>query len=112
MIGISVGVGVGTGIGAGRGVVPPETKTCAVAETLLPEALVAVIVYTVVEVGITARLPVKATFPIPWSILTILAPETLQLSVEDWPAEIVSGFAVNESITASDEIAGIGMPGK
>jgi hypothetical protein len=76
----------------------PETMTWAVAVVLLPAALVAVRVYTVVALGITALLPVKATLPIPWSMLTVLAPETLQLSVEDSPAEMLSGLASKELI--------------
>jgi hypothetical protein len=50
--------------------------------------------------GITTLLPLSATLPMPWSILTVVAPETLQLSVDDSPAEIVGGLAPNEFIAA------------
>jgi hypothetical protein len=53
----------------------------------------------VVTLGITALLPVKATLPIPWSILTLLAPDTFHLSVEDPPEEIVDGSASKELMT-------------
>jgi hypothetical protein len=81
--------------------VPPETMTCAVAVTVMPAELVAVKVYTVVEPGITTLLPVRATLPIPWSILTVVAPETLQLSIDDSPAVMVGGLAPKE-LTAAD----------
>jgi hypothetical protein len=96
---IGLPVGVGVGVGAGVGVVPPETMTCAVAVVLIPEALAAVNVYTVVAAGITTLLPAKATLPIPWSMLIVVAPVTLQLSVEDAPAEILAGLAPNELMT-------------
>ena len=97
MIGLPVGVGGGVG---GVGGVPPETMTCAVAVTLVPVALDAVRVYTVVADGITTLLPDKATLPIPWSILTVDAPVTVQLSVEDPPDEMVGGLAPKELIAA------------
>jgi hypothetical protein len=53
----------------------------------------------VVALGITALLPDKATLPIPWSILTVVAPVTLQLSVEDSPAAMLGGLALKEFIS-------------
>ena len=91
-------MGVGVGVGLGVGV--PVTKTWAVA-VAVPAELEAVKVYTVVAEGITTLLPVKATLPIPWSILTVLAPETDQLSVEDSPAAMFGGLAPNEFIAAN-----------
>jgi hypothetical protein len=70
-----------------------------VAVALTPAALDAVSVYTVVVPGITALLPVNATLPIPWSMLIFVAPVTLQLSVEDAPAEILAGLAPKELMT-------------
>jgi len=54
----------------------------------------------VVVGGITILLPDRATLPIPWSILTVDAPVTVQLRVEDSPAEMVGGLAPNELIVA------------
>jgi len=88
-------LGVGVGVG-----VDPETMTCAVAVTLTPAAFIAVKVYTVVADGITTLLPAKATLPIPWSMLAVLAPETDQLSVEDSPAAMLGGLAPKEFIAA------------
>ena len=45
------------------------------------------------------------TFPIPLSMLTALAPETVQDKVTGWAAVIVEGVAVNE-VMAGPELAG------
>ena len=47
----------------------------------------------VVVLGVTARVPVPLTSPIPL-ISTESAFSTFQDNVEDWPAVIVVGFAV------------------
>jgi hypothetical protein len=52
----------------------------------------------VVAAGATALVPVKATLPIPWSILTMVAPETLQLRFDVSPTEILDGEALKETI--------------
>ena len=73
--------------------------TCAVAVVPKPAALIAVKVYMVVATGVTTLVPVKATLPTPWSMLTEVAPVTLQLSVEDSPAAMDGGLALNELTT-------------
>jgi hypothetical protein len=90
---------VGIPLNAGGGVVlVPETSTCVVA-FMLPAGLEAVKVYIVLAVGATALVPLTATFPIPLSRLTLVAPATLQLSVEVLPDKIVGGLALNEVTT-------------
>jgi len=87
----------GRPVGVGGGVVP-VTTTCVVAFTL-PVELEAVRVYTVVVVGDTALVPDRATLPMPWSILTEVAPVTVQSSSADCPDEIFDGLALKELIT-------------
>lgn len=90
---------VGIPVVAGGGVaLVPETNTCVVA-FVLPEELEAVKVYIVFDVGATALVPLTATFPIPLSRLTLVAPVTLQLSVELPPDSTVGGVALNETTT-------------
>jgi len=66
----------------------------------------------VVAPGITALLPVKATLPIPWSMLAVVAPATLQLSVEDAPAVILAGLALNELMTGGCVLVEMLIPAK
>jgi hypothetical protein len=66
---------------------------------VLPAALEAVSVYTVVDAGVIARVPLTATFPIPLSILADVAPVTVQLSVELPPDATDGGLALKELIT-------------
>ena len=47
------------------------------------------------------RGPARGTVPIPWSIVTSVAPETLQSNVELSPAVMFSGSAVKELITGN-----------
>ena len=54
-----------------------------------------------VAAGATALEPVVPTLPIAWSMLTVVAPETFQLSVEVWPETMLPGFASKEFITGS-----------
>jgi hypothetical protein len=56
-------------------------------------------VYVVVVVGETWRLPLAATAPMPGSIVTLSALEELQLRVADAPAEILAGDTVTETLT-------------
>jgi len=49
--------------------------------------------YVVVVIGETARVPMRATLPIPLSILTVSAFSTFQLSVAVSPISIVMGKA-------------------
>lgn len=51
-------------------------------------------------VGLTLTLP-PATAPTPWLIDSDVAPVTFQASVEDPPAVIVAGVAVNDEITGA-----------
>ncbi len=51
--------------------------------------------------GETVLLPDAATAPIPWSILTDVAPVTAHCSVEDPPVVMESGFAVNAEMTGT-----------
>ncbi len=62
----------------------------------------AVRVYWVVEEG-TTILDVRAvTSPTPLLMVMEVAPETLQDSVDTWPATMALGFAEKELITGAD----------
>src|SRR5258708_4458979 len=71
---------------------PAPTVTVVVAVTL-PDGPTAVKVYVVVAVGVTVVEPVAATLPIPLLIETLVAPCTIQVSVELWPAAMLLGVA-------------------
>jgi hypothetical protein len=86
---------VGIAVAAGGVALVPDTNTCVVA-LLLPEEFEAVKVYIVLSVGATALVPLTATFPIPLSRLTLVAPLTLQLRVEVPPDAMDDGLALNE----------------
>jgi hypothetical protein len=47
----------------------------------------------VLDAGKTVVLPEEAKVPIPWSIVTDVAPDTLQLRVIELPAVMVFGLA-------------------
>src|SRR5689334_25054801 len=79
--------------------VPGPTVTIVVAVTL-PVGPVAVRVYVVVVVGETCVEPVAATAPIPGAIETLVAPCTIQVRVELWPAAIVLGVASKRTTCA------------
>jgi hypothetical protein len=100
------------GVGGVIGVEEPVTRTWVVAVALVPVELVAVSVYTVVALGTTALLPAKATLPIPWSMLAVVAPATLQLRVEDSPAVILAGLALNELMTGGCVLVEMLIPAK
>src|SRR5579875_2074336 len=70
-----------------------DTVTVAVAVDV-PPAFVAVNVYSVVAVGVTARRPSGLTWPMPLSISTVVAFVTDQRRVADSPLVIVLGSAV------------------
>jgi len=72
----------------------------------LPAALRAVKTYVVVAVGETDRLVMVVTSPIALSSEILVAPETVQASVEDCPAVIVEGVAAKLDITGSDAAGG------
>jgi hypothetical protein len=94
------------------GKLEPEIITCVVA-VVLPEELEAVSVYNVLVEGTTALVPLTATFPIPLSRLTLVAPVTLHVRVAALPAEILAGSALKEFITGicpdGDEGVGVGV---
>ena len=84
---------------------------------VLPEELEAVKIYVVLTVGAIALVPLTATFPIPLSRLTLVAPVTLQLSVDVSPDAMDGGLALNELITgicAGVVVAGVvvGLAGR
>ncbi len=93
-----VGASVADGVAGVVGVLVPDTSTCVVA-LVLPDELEAVKVYIVLAIGATALVPLTATFPIPLSRLTLVAPVTLQLSVELPPDAMDGGLALNELTT-------------
>jgi hypothetical protein len=84
-----------------------ETVTTAVA-VALPDALVAVSTYVVVVDGETVVLPELVRLPNPWSMVTDVAFDTLQLRVDEPPAEMVAGAALKELIVGTP--AGEGVP--
>jgi hypothetical protein len=84
------------------------TETAAVTEmivdaVIVPELLVALIVYVVVAVGDTDCVPEAETVLMPWSIDTEVAPVIFHLSVEDWPVAIVTGLAENSVTTGKPD---------
>jgi hypothetical protein len=68
-------------------------------ELAVPELPWAVSVYVVLSEGVIVALPATETRPIPLSIETEFAPVTFHSRVEDCPAVISDGAAVNEVIT-------------
>jgi hypothetical protein len=60
----------------------------------------AVKVKVVESFGVTRRLPVFGTVPIPWSMETLVASVTDHRSVALWPRSIVDGSAENEIVGA------------
>jgi len=75
----------------------PVTVTVT-ARVVEPPVPVAVRVYTLVAAGVTVLL-VPVTVPTPWSMDNEVAPVTAHASVEDAPAAMVEGVAVNEEMT-------------
>jgi hypothetical protein len=70
------------------------TVTVAWAENLVPVPSMAVRVYAVVTGGVTTRLVLPVTSPIPGSMVICTAPVTSQLKVLLWPSAIGVGFTV------------------
>src|SRR6266542_2831933 len=52
----------------------------------------------VVAEGVRSSVPDKATAPIPWSMLTEVAPDVLQVNLDVWPAEISIGLVENAAV--------------
>src|SRR5689334_8122393 len=73
------------------------TVTVAVA-VFVPPAPLAVRVYVVVAAGITIAEPLSACAPTPLSIETLVAFVVVQVSVDDSPAVIDVGLALNEIV--------------
>jgi hypothetical protein len=61
----------------------------------VPVELVALMVYTVDVAGDNTLVPATATCPIPWSILTDVAPVTFHNRVDVPPESIVDGLLLN-----------------
>jgi hypothetical protein len=76
-------------------------------DTLAPAELTAVIVYVVVELGETERLPLDPTEPIPLLMETEVELETDQDSVADCPAEVEVGLTVKELITGAAALGAV-----
>ena len=92
------------GIGAGGS----AELTIVVADLVtVPAELVALIVYTVDEAGDTTLVPATSTWPIPWSILTELAPVTFHNRVDVPPELIVDGLLLKVPITEGVPIGGV-----
>jgi hypothetical protein len=75
----------------------------------VPAEFVALIVYTVDLAGDTTLVPATSTRPIPWSILTELAPVTFHNRVDVPPGLIVDGLLLNSLITEGVPTGGIGF---
>ena len=65
----------------------------------VPAALVALMVYTVDIAGDTTLVPSGSTCPIPWSILTEVAPVTFHNRVDVPPGLIIAGVLLKNPIT-------------
>ena len=65
----------------------------------VPAELVALMVYTVDIAGDTTLVPATSTRPIPWSMLTELAPVTFHNKVDVLPGLIVDGLLLKVPIT-------------
>ena len=76
---------------------------------MLPAVLVALIVKTVDVVGDTTLVPATSTCPIPWSILTDVAPVTFHNKVDVPPALMVDGLLLNAMITGGFPTGVIGF---
>src|SRR4051794_13013479 len=81
-------------------VVWPGPIVTVVLAVTLPEGPTAVKVYVVVAVGFTVVEPVAATLPITLLMETLVAPWTIQVSVEGWPAAMLFGVASKRTIVA------------
>jgi hypothetical protein len=93
----------------GTGVVGGSVElTVAIVDLVtVPVELVALMVYTVDVAGDTTLVPATATCPIPWSILTDVAPVTFHNRVDVPPESIVDGLLLNSWITGGVPDGGI-----
>jgi hypothetical protein len=58
----------------------------------------------VVAVGETVALPAGIALPIPWSMLTSVAPDTLHSIVAVLPGVMFEGLALNESMVGKSMV--------
>jgi hypothetical protein len=79
--------------------------------TFLPEPLIAIRIYVVLDAGDTEILPEESTVPIPGSMVTEVAFDTFQLRVVELPADILGGLAIKELITGRLEDGGCVVDG-
>ena len=87
------------------------TETIIIADDLItvPAELVALMVYTVDVAGDTTLVPATSTRPIPWSILTDVAPVTFHNRVDVPPELIVDGVLLKATITEGCPTCGTGF---
>ena len=92
-------------------VVVGGAETVIIADDLIavPVELVAVMVYTVDLAGDTTLVPAISTRPMPWSILTNIAPVTFHTRVDVPPGLIVDGVLLNSPITEGCPTGGTGF---
>ena len=95
--------GIGTG-GSGT-----EFTVVTADPVTVPAELVALIVYAVDVAGDTTLIPTKPTRPIPWSMLTDVAPVTFQNKVDGLPELIAGGLLLNSVITGGVPTDGLGF---
>ena len=95
------------GMGAGDG--GAELTIVTADLVTVPAELVALMVYTVEVDGDTSLVPTASTSPIPWSILTELAPVTFHNRVDVPPELIVDGLLLKSPITEDCPTCGIGF---
>jgi hypothetical protein len=84
------------------------TVMVVVADTGLPDLLLAVSVYMVVVVGVAVVEPEAATAPTPGDILTLLAFVVFQVSTAVSPASIEDLLTLKEFMTGDGVGAGVG----
>lgn len=57
-----------------------------------------------VAIGDTVFVPLESTDPMPWSMVTVLAPVTVQLKVVVCPDVMLAGFTSKLAIAMDDEV--------
>lgn len=58
--------------------------------------------------GDTVFVPLGATGPTPWSMVTVVAPVTVQLKVVDCPEVMSAGFTAKLEMAIDDDVVGEG----
>ena len=88
----------------------PVCVTIIVADAVTePALLLAVMVYVVDAFGDTTLVPATSTRPIPWSILTDVAPVTFHNIVDVPPGLIVDGLLLKAMMTGGVPTGGTGF---